>query len=117
MDSKTLNRVTLEKGERKIASIVGNYIRKNTSIGKEINNAGLVAMLEENGFKKIHDSEIRRVIHWLRVKGKFQWILANRRGYFYSDSEQELKIYLSTLKKKINSIREVVRSFSYFDKD
>ena len=117
MKSKTLNKVTLEKGERKIASTVGNYIKKNTSKGKEVTNAGLVSMLESNGFKKVQDSEIRKVIHWLRVKGKFQWILANKKGYFYSESEQDLKIYISTLKKKINSMREVARSFSYFDKE
>jgi hypothetical protein len=117
MKSKTLNKVTLEKGERKIASTVGDYIRKRASKGKEVNNAALVAMLEVNGFKRVKDSEIRRIIHWLRVKGKFQWILANQKGYFYSESEEDLKVYLSTLKKKINSMREVARSFSYFDKD
>lgn len=101
----------LDKEERKIAMVIGNYIYKFSRKGKESSNNFLRLYLHQNNYPQIKGVRVRAMIHWLRVKKKYKWILANGQGYYYSRSKADLERYKTSLANRINSIQKVKDSF------
>ncbi len=94
--------------------MIGAYIFKFARKKKEASSGLIRTYLYQT--KKadkadIKGSRIRAMIHWLRIKNKYKYILANGRGYYYSRNKEDVQRYLQSLSNRINSIFEVYRSF------
>lgn len=76
---------------------------------KAVKNATMCSRLEERGYK-VGEARIRKIINYIRVKNLVPCLMATSEGYYVSDSETEIRDYISSLKGREEAIRTVRRA-------
>ena len=103
--------------EKFIVDFVVDYFKNKTSRKKQINNQDLDALLQlELGTNPFHDSGIRALIHYLRVKvpienesGDKGWICASSDGYYLTYNPIDILTHLQQFEGKIRKMMLVHR--------
>lgn len=86
-------------------------ILKESNKDRPVTNASIAAQIKNNYNINFPDSRIRKIINHIRRNKLLVNILASSRGYFLSDSKEELEEYVLSLIERSESILEVALSF------
>jgi spore coat protein CotF len=101
----------LNPEEIKCAHIIAAGLEQMIGVKNAVTNKKMVAALEKRGYK-VASSRIRAIIHYIRVHRLVTYLVANSNGYYRELNEDERKKYVQSLEQRINSIREIQRSFT-----
>lgn len=100
----------LTREEKAVLPDLTKVIRTRSKLKKKITNLSLRRELRG----KLVGGDVRRriqlMIHELRVTGKVKGLLANGDGYYISRKEKEKSAYKASLRRRINSLKEVYQS-------
>lgn len=80
-------------------------------LGKEntITNKQIISKLSQEGITTTA-SRVRKTINYFRTKDTIRLLIATNRGYYISNSLEELTCYINSLEERINAIRVVKES-------
>ena len=53
------------------------------------------------------DSRLRKIIHYIRIKGLVKCLIATNKGYYISNDVEEFMSYIDSLTQRENSIRSI----------
>ena len=85
-----------------VVEILKNKIGKQNSITndriREIINQHKVILT---------DSRLRKIIHYIRIKGLVKCLIATNKGYYISNDVEEFMSYIDSLTQRENSIRSI----------
>lgn len=83
-------------------------------IGKEnhIKNSEIKKILDSKSIN-IVTSRIRKVIQYIRINGDVECLMATSKGYYISESKEELDKYIESLHQRSNSIEFLANQIQF----
>ncbi len=100
----------LEKN--KLAPIIIKKLNKCIGKSKSITNAKLIDLLITKGHST-NQARVRMIIHYIRINGLVERLVAGKKGYFISNDEQELNKYIDSLLQRVSSIEAIANQLHY----
>lgn len=91
-------------------TLVKTYVQNRAQNGEKITNAEIINYIENETGIILHESAIRIIINDLRNNDVVMLLLADTKGFFIGQTEQDVKIWISTHAKKIQSMQLTLRS-------
>ena len=93
----------LTEKELKILPVIVSGLQKK--IGKEnaVTNKKMVEGLKKHGIKT-SGARLRKIIHYIRIKGLIERLVATSNGYYISNNIDELDNYIESLVQRSESI-------------
>jgi hypothetical protein len=64
---------------------------------------------------KIDGPRMRKIIHYIRVRGIVKDLVATSKGYFRSDDPQEIKNFIKSCRERANSFLEVANAMETYN--
>ena len=77
--------------------------------GNTITNKAIRTLLHDAGVV-LGSPKIRKIIHYIRVRGVLPYVCATSTGYYIAESRQEMEAFILSLEQREDSIRRVRRS-------
>jgi hypothetical protein len=68
--------------------------------------------MKQAGYK-LTDARLRKIIHHIRIKNIIPLLIATSKGYYISNDENEIELYIKSLNERINSIQEIKDALMY----
>jgi hypothetical protein len=90
--------------------LISKYVYEKAQRGEKITNAEIVTHIENETGVVVCDTQIRNTINELRNNDVILLLLADTKGYFIGKSEKEVKAWIETHEKKIESMEMTLRS-------
>ncbi len=59
---------------------------------------------------RIHDSRVRKIISYARIKDIVPRLVSNSKGYYISESEEEIETYMKSLQQRATAIYGLVHA-------
>jgi len=69
----------------------------------------IAAQMKKHHFITIDGARIRKVVNYIRTNNKVPFLMATSRGYYVSDSTDEILEYVKSLKDRADSIYHVAK--------
>ena len=91
-------------------TIVHRYVYNRALAGEKITNADVINHVQDETGVSLCDSQIRIMVNQLRNDDVILLLLADTKGFFIAQSENEVKKWIETHEKKIESMRKTLRS-------
>jgi hypothetical protein len=91
-------------------TLVHRYVYNKAQKGERITNAEIINHIESETGVVLCDSQIRIIINELRNNDVVLLLLADTKGFFIGQSEKEVKNWIETHEKKIESMKVTLRS-------
>lgn len=98
----------------KYALCLSEKLKSHYGVGNELNNAAMKKHLADNGYI-LTPAQVRQTLHYMRVHFMFAneemnmcYICANQKGYFITNSQDEINRYKTSLQQRMNSINEIL---------
>jgi hypothetical protein len=91
-------------------TIVHRYVYNRALKGEKITNADVINHVQDETGVSLCDSQIRIMVNQLRNDDVILLLLADTKGFFIAQSENEVKKWIETHEKKIESMRKTLRS-------
>lgn len=89
-------------------------------VGKEnvISSTKIVAAINLNPkyTQKINDTDVRRLVHHIRVRRLLHGLASTNKGYFVISNKEELRIYINSLSARINSQTSIKEAMLEYEK-
>lgn len=103
---------TKNKREKTInyETIVHRYVYNRATAGEKVTNADIIKHVQDETGITICDSQIRSMVNQLRNDDVILLLLADTKGFFIAQSEKEVKTWIDTHEKKIESMKKTLRS-------
>lgn len=98
-------------------TLVHRYVYNKAQKGERITNAEIINHIESETGVVLCDSQIRIIINELRNNDVVLLLLADTKGFFIGQSENEVKNWIDTHEKKIESMKVTLRSIKRQLKD
>lgn len=85
-----------------------------TKIGKEnaITNKEMIAGLKKYGHKT-NPARVRKMIHYIRINGLVERLVATSNGYYISNDKNEIKVYIESLMQRAESIEKIAKQLNF----
>jgi hypothetical protein len=90
--------------------LISKYVYEKAQRGEKITNAEIITHIENETGVVVSDSQIRNTINELRNNDVILLLLADTKGFFIGRSEKEVKAWIETHEKKIESMEMTLRS-------
>ncbi len=90
--------------------LISKYVYEKAQRGEKITNAEIIIHIENEIGVVVSDTQIRNTINELRNNDVILLLLADTKGYFIGKSEKEVKAWIETHEKKIESMEMTLRS-------
>jgi hypothetical protein len=90
--------------------LISKYVYEKAQRGEKITNADIITHIENETGVVVNDSQIRNTINELRNNDVILLLLADTKGFFIATSEKEVKTWIETHEKKIESMETTLRS-------
>ena len=90
--------------------LISKYVYEKAQRGEKITNADIITHVENETGIVVCDSQIRIIINNLRNNDVILLLLADTKGFFIAQSEKEVKSWIETHEKKIESMEMTLRS-------
>jgi hypothetical protein len=90
--------------------LISKYVYDKAQRGEKITNADIITHIENESSIVVCDSQIRNIINDLRNNDVILLLLADTKGFFIAQSEKEVKAWIETHEKKIESMKMTLRS-------
>jgi septum formation inhibitor-activating ATPase MinD len=90
--------------------LISRYVYEKAQQGEKITNADIINHIENKTGVVVCDSQIRIIINDLRNNDVILLLLADTKGFFIAQSEKEVKAWMETHKKRIESMETTLRS-------
>jgi hypothetical protein len=90
--------------------LISKYVYEKAQRGEKITNADIIIHIENEIGVVVSDSQIRNTINELRNNDVILLLLADTKGFFIGRSEKEVKAWIETHEKKIESMEMTLRS-------
>ena len=90
--------------------LISKYVYEKAQRGEKITNADIITHIENETGVVVNDSQIRNTINELRNNDVILLLLADTKGCFIATSEKEVKTWIETHEKKIESMEMTLRS-------
>jgi hypothetical protein len=90
--------------------LISKYVYDKAQRGEKITNADIITHIENESGIVVCDSQIRNIINDLRNNDVILLLLADTKGFFIAQSEKEVKSWIETHEKKIESMEMTLRS-------
>jgi intracellular sulfur oxidation DsrE/DsrF family protein len=90
--------------------LISKYVYDKAQRGEKITNADIITHIENESGIVVCDSQIRNIINDLRNNDVILLLLADTKGFFIAQSEKEVKAWIETHEKKIESMKMTLRS-------
>ena len=91
-------------------ALIRRYVYDKAQRGEKITNAEIIEYIENETGVIVGDSQIRLIINDLRNNDVILLLLADTKGFFIAQSEKEVKSWINTHEKKIESMKQTLRS-------
>ncbi len=84
-----------------------------TKVGKDaaVSNRYMVSKLKERGVK-VSGARIRKLINYIRIRGLIPRLVASSKGYYVSESKEEIRTYIESLRQRRQAIHAVESSLA-----
>ena len=90
--------------------LISKYVYEKAQRGEKITNAEIITYIENETGVVVSDVQIRNTINELRNNDVILLLLADTKGFFIGRSEKEVKAWIETHEKKIESMEMTLRS-------
>jgi hypothetical protein len=90
--------------------LISRYVYEKAQKGEKITNADIINHIENETGVVVCDSQIRIIINDLRNNDVILLLLADTKGFFIAKSEKEVRAWIETHEKKIESMEMTLRS-------
>ncbi len=90
--------------------LISKFVYEKAQRGEKITNADIIIHIENEIGVVVSDSQIRNTINELRNNDVILLLLADTKGFFIGRSEKEVKAWIETHEKKIESMEMTLRS-------
>jgi len=90
--------------------LISKYVYEKAQKGEKFTNADIINHIENETGVVVGDSQIRIIINNLRNNDVILLLLADTKGFFIAQSEKEVKAWIETHEKKIESMEITLRS-------
>lgn len=101
---------TKRKKSENYEAVLRKYVYEKAQRGEKITNADIITHIDNETGVVLCDSQIRLIINDLRNNDVVLLLLADTKGFFIAQSEKEVKIWIETHQKKIDSMKMTLRS-------
>lgn len=101
---------TKRKKTENYEAVLRKYVYEKAQRGEKITNADIITHIDNETGVVLCDSQIRLIINDLRNNDVVLLLLADTKGFFIAQSEKEVKIWIETHQKKIDSMKMTLRS-------
>ena len=91
-------------------TIVNKYVYERAQRGEKVTNADIINHVQDETGVTICDSQIRLMVNQLRNDDVILLLLADTKGFFIAQSEKEVRTWIETHEKKIESMKKTLRS-------
>ena len=91
-------------------TIVNKYVYERAQRGEKVTNADIINHVQDETGTTICDSQIRSMVNQLRNDDVILLLLADTKGFFIAQSEKEVRTWIETHEKKIESMKKTLRS-------
>ena len=100
----------LTNQEETLVKLMVIGLSKNIGKEKIITNKQMQQGFKSQGYK-VGDARIRKMIHFIRVKGLINNLVSTNKGYYIATDFEDVQEYVQSLTERRNSIDEVINSF------
>lgn len=90
--------------------LISRYVYEKAQKGEKITNADIINHIENETGVVVCDSQIRIIINDLRNNDVILLLLADTKGFFIAQNEKEVRAWIETHEKKIESMEMTLRS-------
>jgi hypothetical protein len=90
--------------------LISRYVYEKAQKGEKFTNADIITHIENETGLAVCDSQIRIIINDLRNNDVILLLLADTKGFFIAESEKEVKAWIETHEKKMESMEMTLRS-------
>jgi proteasome assembly chaperone (PAC2) family protein len=90
--------------------LISRFVYEKAQKGEKFTNADIINHIENETGVVVGDSQIRIIINDLRNNDVILLLLADTKGFFIAKSEKEVKAWMETHEKKIESMEMTLRS-------
>lgn len=101
---------TKRKKTENYEAVLRKYVYEKAQRGEKITNADIITHIDNETGVILCDSQIRLIINDLRNNDVVLLLLADTKGFFIAQSEKEVKTWVETHQKKIDSMKMTLRS-------
>lgn len=101
---------TKRKKTENYEAVLRKYVYEKAQRGEKITNADIITHIDNETGVILCDSQIRLIINDLRNNDVVLLLLADTKGFFIAQSEKEVKTWIDTHQKKIDSMKMTLRS-------
>ena len=101
---------TKRKKTENYEAVLRKYVYEKAQRGEKITNADIITHIDNETGVILCDSQIRLIINDLRNNDVVLLLLADTKGFFIAQSEKEVKTWIETHQKKIDSMKMTLRS-------
>lgn len=91
-------------------TLVSKYVYEKTKNGEKVTNADIIDYVKDSTGIIISDSQIRLIINDLRNNDVILLLLADTKGFFIAKNAKEVKSWILTHEKKIESMKLTLKS-------
>ena len=101
---------TKRKQTENYEAVLRKYVYEKAQRGEKITNADIITHIDNETGVVLCDSQIRLIINDLRNNDVVLLLLADTKGFFIAQNEKEVKSWIETHQKKIDSMKMTLRS-------
>jgi len=101
----------LTNDEKVLANRLALSLAKKVGKDKAVTNKKMREGIKASWNITLSDAKIRKLINYIRRNGIVNNLIATSKGYYVSESINEVKDYIDSLKQRRNAIDEVIKSF------
>jgi hypothetical protein len=98
--------------ELRMVELIVRGLRNKIGKDRAITNPQMVKGLANLGHKTTAP-RIRKMIHYIRLTGKVEYLVGTSKGYYITHDKNELRKYVESLEQRIASIDVTVKQMNY----
>lgn len=99
-----------------IVPILIKVLKVRIGKARAITNKEIIKQLKEKLNIKTSGPRIRKMIHFIRITGVVTRLIATSKGYYVSNSKDEMTKYINSLHQRISSIDQIIHQLEYQNK-
>lgn len=95
-----------------LVPMVSEYLKTRIGSGMAVRNKDICKRFELQGYQGLREARMRKIVNFIRMKGKVPHLVANSHGYYCATSIKEVEEYCESLRERalaILSIRQALR--------
>ena len=96
-----------------LVPMVAEFLKTRVGTGMAVRNKDICKMFELQGYQGMKEARMRKIVNYIRMKGKVPHLIANSNGYYCATSIKEVEAYCESLRERALAILSIRQALKY----